>query len=477
VRCWEFAKVLSREAAVTLATPFATSVSPQGFKVARYDAESLEALASDSDIILLSGYTLWRFPFLAASTVPLVVDIYDPFLLETLPLLSGLPAAERQQRHGDIVDALVDLFAWGDFFLCASERQRDYWLGWLSAVDRVNPLTYDDDPTLRRLVDVVAFGVPATPPKHTQRVLKGVRPGIAPTDHVVLWAGGIYNWFDPLTLIRAMARVSEQRSDVKLVFLGIRHPNPDVDQMDMAERAVALSKELDLHERSVFFQDWTPYEERASYLLEADAGISLHFAHLETHFSFRTRLLDHLWAALPTIVTRGDVLSRIVEENGLGWVVDYQDVEGVTQALLASAHQARDDLRPRFETVVPQFHWERVMGPLLAFCRAPRPAADRERTRSRAQSLPTLQLVSQLGALRRGLEARDDRLAVLDNVLREREATIGDLERKLLTTQVELESQSAELERLRRHIAEIRQGRVMRLLNGINDIFAGKGSS
>jgi hypothetical protein len=315
IRCWEFARVLSHEAQVTLATPHPTSLSPETFELVQYDAARLVALASDSDVVILSMYTLWRFPFLTASSAPLVVDMYDPFLLETLPLLAAEPSAERNRRHADILDALTDLLTWGDFFLCASERQRDYWLGWLNASDRINPLTYGDDPTLRRLIDVVAFGLPDTPPQHTQAVLKGVHPGIATTDHVVLWAGGIYDWFDPLTLIRAMKRVSAQRDDVKLFFLGIRHPNPEVGAHEMVARAVALSQELGLYETSVFFNEWTPYEERQNYLLEADVGISLHFAHVETHFSFRTRLLDHIWAALPTIVTRGSVLSTLVD----GW--------------------------------------------------------------------------------------------------------------------------------------------------------------
>ena len=37
----------------------------------------------------------------------------------------------------------------GDFFLCARDKQRDFWLGQLAAVGRVNPVTYDADETLR----------------------------------------------------------------------------------------------------------------------------------------------------------------------------------------------------------------------------------------------------------------------------------------------------------------------------------------
>ena len=41
-------------------------------------------------------------------------------------------------------DVLNEQLARGDFFLCASDKQRDFWLGQLAAVGRINPVTYDD---------------------------------------------------------------------------------------------------------------------------------------------------------------------------------------------------------------------------------------------------------------------------------------------------------------------------------------------
>lgn len=473
IRCWEFARVLGREARVTLATPHASSLSPEAFELVQYDGERLVALARESDVIVLSGATLWHFPFLRSMDAPLVVDIYDPFLLESLPMLSRQSVVERRRRHAETLDALTDLLVWGDYFVCSSEKQRDYWLGWLNALGRVNPRTYDDDPTLRRLVEIVPFGIPDTPPEHTRPVVKGVRPGVSPTDHVILWGGGVYNWFDPLTLIRAMERVSARRDDVKLVFLGIRHPNPEVGGGEMAQQTVALSRELGLCERYVFFNDWTPYNERQNYLLEADVGISLHFAHLETRFSFRTRLLDYIWAGLPIIVTQGDVLSSLVEERQLGWTVDYESVDDVTKVILESAEASRDDFRDRFAAVASQLRWEVVMEPLIAFCREPRQAPDRERIGEDLQLLPALKLVSQIGALRRGLNKRDQRISHLEEALGERKSRIASLRGQVEARERQLAARDQEVRHLRETIREIRQGRVMRLLDGINHIFKG----
>src|SRR5690606_8326421 len=85
---------------------------------------------------------------------------------------------------------------------------------------------------------------------------------------------------------------------------------------------------------SVFFnEDWVPYEERANFLLDANAGVSTHHAHVETEFSFRTRILDYLWAGLPMVVTQGDTFADLVEAEGLGVAVPAGDQAALERGL------------------------------------------------------------------------------------------------------------------------------------------------
>jgi hypothetical protein len=267
----------------------------------------------------------------------------------------------------------------GDFLVCASEKQRDFWLGHLAALGRLNTRTYDDDSTLRSLIDVAPFGIPAEPPRRTRPVLKGVVDGIGPDDQVVLWGGGIYNWFDPLTLLRAVDLLRTRRPGVRLFFLGMQHPHPDVPEMRMSLAARTLAAELGLTGTHVFFnEDWVRYDERADYLLEADVGVSTHLDHVETAFSFRTRMLDYLWAGLPMVCTRGDVFAALVDEHGLGLTVAPGDVEGLADALdrlLGDAAFAAA-CRSRVAELAPSFSWAQVLTPLVAFCAAPRRAPD-----------------------------------------------------------------------------------------------------
>ena len=167
-------------------------------------------------------------------------------------------------------------------------------------------------------------------------------PGIGADDKILLWPGGIWNWFDPLTVIRAVHELSRRRDDVRLYFLGVKHPNPEMPDMAMAGEAVALADELGLRDRVVFFNfGWVPYAERGRYLLEADVAVSAHFDDIETRFAFRTRLLDCLWAGLPVVTTRGDTLGELIVAGGAGSAVDVGDVDGWVEALESLLDDAR----------------------------------------------------------------------------------------------------------------------------------------
>jgi glycosyltransferase involved in cell wall biosynthesis len=267
----------------------------------------------------------------------------------------------------------------GDWFCCASDRQRALWLGELTAEGRVNPATYAHDVSLRSLIDVVPFGLPDELPSRTGPGLKGVVEGIGPDDRVLLWGGGVYDWFDPLTLVRAVDRIKERHPDLRLVFMGMKHPSPLVPEMDVAARTRALATELGLTGRHVFFQEgWVPYEGRQNLLLDADICVTAHHATVETEFAFRTRVLDYLWAARPIVTSGGDSLADLVEREELGLVVAPGDVEALADALdrLLTDGDLVARCRERIEAIRPSFRWTAVLEPLLDFCRRPHRAPD-----------------------------------------------------------------------------------------------------
>jgi len=69
----------------------------------------------------------------------------------------------------------------------------------------------------------------------------------------VLWGGGIWNWLDPITLVKAWQKVIASYPNARLVFLGTRHPNPKVPQHEIVEKVINEAEQIGEKEQSIFF--------------------------------------------------------------------------------------------------------------------------------------------------------------------------------------------------------------------------------
>lgn len=380
IRAFEMARALSDTTDVRLVSTQRTEplTAPFPVSLATHD-DDLRQHADWADVIVFQGHILDSHPWLIDPRYILVADIYDPMHLEVLEQVKKESIDDRVWVSAHTTEVLNAQIERADFMLCASEKQRDFWLGQLAAMNRINPLTYDNDVSLRKLLAVAPFGIQESQPVQRAHGIKGVVPGIAETDKVILWGGGIYNWFDPLTLIRAVGALSEEHNDLRLFFLGGKHPNANVPAMKMAADARILADELGLLDSVVFFHDeWVPYERRADFLLDADVGVSTHFNHLETAFSFRTRILDYLWAGLPIVSTSGDTFGEIIERDGLGLVVPPENSRALMQALhqVLYIDEPRQLMIESVKKTAASMAWRNVLAPLIEFCASPQKAPD-----------------------------------------------------------------------------------------------------
>jgi glycosyltransferase involved in cell wall biosynthesis len=462
IRCWELARVLSTEAPVTLLVPDTEHPGHPGFAVLSHGEVELDSLLAQHQIVFVQGPAMQEHPRLAKALAAgehyLVVDLYDPVTLEIL----GTDPAREMGRwlYAEYEALLNEQLRLGDFFLCASERQRDYWLGALAATGRINPDTYDGS-DLRRLIDVVPFGLPAQPPQANGPVLKGALPGIAPGDRVILWGGGLWEWLDPLAPIRAMQRVAVRHPNAVLVFF-----EQEGQQLTVLEQAKQLTMEAGLLGRQVVFTRWLPPEQWEACLLEADIGLSFHPASLETHFAFRTRLLDYIWAGLPIVTAAGDVMSDLVPSHGLGHVVEPGDTEALAGALIALLDEpdARGARREAFHHVAQQFQWERVSQPLRRFCRQPWRAGDAGSFGERWQAAQGDRALS-------GAAHAERRLADTQARLRALAAEHAQATERADRLQGEVEGLTEQLRQKEAQLQDVMDGRVMRLVSGAHRVF------
>lgn len=378
IRCLEIGKKLSAEFDVTVFS--AQSQERESLKNGDYPTvltgltkSKLLKLASQADILVIQANVLKAYPKLAKLGKYLVIDLYDPYLF-SMQVQYEEDAATASASFRMMHQVLEEHMLLCDFAICASERQRDYWIGRFCAQGRIDPRMHHFDASLRKLIDVVPFGLPTEKPKHTGYGIRSMFSNIEAGDPILLWGGGIWDWFDPITVIEAVDQLKTTIPRLRLVFMGTKSPNAQVPLMSMALKAKQTAENLSLTNRHVFFANqWIGYEQRASFLLEADIAVSSHFDLAETRFAFRTRVIDYLWAGLPIVTTGGDQLADLIEAESAGIAVPYQNVEAwkaaIAKILLDSSF--RQKCKEGSAKLACQFTWDKAVAPLLAYCRNP----------------------------------------------------------------------------------------------------------
>ena len=372
IRALELARALAARCEVTLAAPGPSDAGDAPVELLEaglWDFDALLAALRRHDVVVAQQLPAQLLRHVARLPVRYVADLYNPLVVEVLEALG-----EGAPREGAIVRrtslSVLSQCAAADFVICASEKQRDLWLGGLALAGLIDPALYRRDPTYRAFIDVVPFGVSEREPRGGEPVLKGVQ--IAEEDRVLLWGGGIWRWLDPFTPIRAVERLAADGRAVHLLFIGVERPALDPEATPTsAQEAIDYARRRGVEGRCVHFKPgWVPYEERDRFLLESDIGVSAHHDHLEARFSFRSRVLDYLWAGLPVVTSAGDAVGDLVEREELGSAVEPGDDAAFARACakLLDDPDGYAGTAERVREAAASLRWSQAAAPLVAYC-------------------------------------------------------------------------------------------------------------
>ena len=336
-----------------------TILSPDGGSdgSARGGVLGAESIAEESrrhDVAVLQGHVASAV-FEHSAGIPTVVDLYDPYIVENFHYYPTRGGEVYLHDHAAMMRSLLE----GDFFLCASEAQRLFYSGALLAAGRVNPVSFASDPKLASLLAIAPFGVH---PFHEPAPRDLAAPAIL--------FGGIYDWYDPVLAIEAVAIVRDSIPGTTLTFT--RHPNPSFTPQGELARAIthAGSRGYDF----VHFEPWARYSERFAFYERHALAVLTFPQSIETDLSMRTRIYDYLWSSLPIVSSSAPGTDAILSHYGAGVVVRAQDAEAFAHELIAILRT-----RERYQTMiegtrrfVAEHQWEETLMPLRRFCSAPR---------------------------------------------------------------------------------------------------------
>ncbi len=357
IRYWEMAHALRKKGheAVVLSRHFERGFSKGSLTFAgRASLINLITRIRRSDCVVQPGRPL-SILFSILFRKKMIFDQYDPVIFEFLERDAPSRAARLTKGVMLLLWKLRQriILRFGDAFLVANEKQKDLLIGQLAVLGYANKAGS---------ILVLPFGLSADKPMKTSSVLRGTK--IKDTDILLVWGGGIWGWFDPFTLLRALAKIKSERDDIKAYFPGITPPSTDSRKMAVVDEFIAEARKLDLLDSAVFINNgWIAYEERANYLLEADVGVSLHRDSLEARFAFRTRILDYLWAGLPIIASKGDSWADVIDREGLGITVDIGDVDALAKSIkkIADETSFRGGCRERVLSMAAEYRWDELV--------------------------------------------------------------------------------------------------------------------
>lgn len=368
IRYFELSRALAEWFSVSLFVPDGTDLKAKKFKIIPYNSRrsssDLAKKIKGLDVVIAQNLRPPLLYKLKKIGIRFIADLYDPLAVEVLEYTKGDNSRLRQSTYDFNFYSLALQLAVADHILCASEQQFNYYTGILSGRKILDPEFYDRSPNLTGFITLAPFGLSREAPVAKNPEIFGQKfPGVKKGDKILYWGGGIWNWFDPITPIKAIEILAAKREDIKLFFLGMKHPNPKIKKMKMANTAYRYAKDKNLLDKFIFFNfDWTPYDERVNYLTQSTIGVSTHFDNAETRFSFRTRVLDYLWAELPMILTRGDAFAQLCEEKNLGRVVDFENPKQIAAAAeeIIDTPELSATIKKNIRAIKKDFFWQTI---------------------------------------------------------------------------------------------------------------------
>lgn len=360
IRCWHIALSLANHFDTTLFLPEGSSHQVFPGEIQYYRKEDIGGLVKAFSAVVVQGEPA-NF-ILAQPDHPFtVVDLYDPYMIEAL-------SYDREAHHFAFSSLTLQIQR-GDFFLCASQEQFLFYAGVLYGAGRLIPDYYQKDPELTQLLAIVPYGVEDTFPKDepydpTQWL------GILP-EGLLVFFGGFYDWYDPSFLIQVWDAMLQQKPAHLIIT---RHPREETTPQRAFYQFREEAEKRGWLSHYVHLIPWIPYVERIKAYRTCQVALSVYPEGFETQLSFRTRLLDFLWAGLPFVASFGGGVAATLRDLPGAYFVEGKSPEKFCQTLLAVAENPPD---PKLlnQGIRNRFTWERVLVPLVERLKsqAPRP--------------------------------------------------------------------------------------------------------
>lgn len=276
--------------------------------------------------------------------VPTVIDFHGPHLLERL--YQGFLTPEANIREKLVALRKVD------FFTCAGEMQRLYFLAWI--------MLAGFDPR-DELLAAIPFSMDGTS--------MPIHDSSASVPEFVY--GGIFlPWQDSAIALTTAAKTLEENDKGILKVFGGPHPALPIEGTEGVRRLMSdLAGSTHVRQPGLIGRD-----ELVKVYTRATAAIDLMMPNVERELAFTSRTVEYLWCGLPVIYNDYAELAGYIRDYDAGWTLRADDVPGikrVIEEILADPAMAQRKGLNAQRLVREKLSWERTIEPLDRYIRNP----------------------------------------------------------------------------------------------------------
>lgn len=348
LRAWGLGQGLrSHGLSVSYSMPKAALTSypdaPPDIKELAWDEQNLPELVTKTGatVVVACGWPLLEQ--LAECPRPVVLDFHGPHLIE-----------RTIQEHLDLetnIRTKLCCINRADFFTCAGDRQRSYFIPWLLMAG----IPYRDE----IIVQVPVCLDPALP----------ARVPSSDDEPVFVYGGVFLPWQDPRLALTILVEELERAGKGRLELFGGRHPFIPLD----TRRFETLVKRLESSER-VVSRGMVSHDELLKAYARATVAMDVMVQNQERELAFTTRTVEYLWCGLPVIYNDYADLAPLIRDYDAGWTVNPENADEIRAAVRAALTRPEEIKRKSVNAarlVSERLTWETVVKPLVEFCMAP----------------------------------------------------------------------------------------------------------
>lgn len=301
-----------------------------------------------------------------------IVDGYEyPFasFFSQASFMAQRTGKQALHSYTEIVDTCLESLTRSRAVIAANPPQKFGYLSLMCAMGLINPIDASPDVVIQLHAGAPPDPLPLEESLPIEWKLRDKGP-------VVLWLAGSYPWFDEKVFLNSMPKILDAVPNAQFLFVGLdgRDGGDTPRQHAGAISLYALIKSNHRLADRCVFRPWTTYADRGMAYAAADIAVATHKHGVETLYSTRTRVIDFIWARLPSVISTGDWLSDVLIQNGAAEGVRPGDESELTQAIISllTTSEKRRTLAANLDRLARgQLSWDHQVGELHGFISQP----------------------------------------------------------------------------------------------------------